>query len=129
MATTKYTVFANDEARATRSAKPKAVELALALRNDERVDVRVETGAGTVVFEAKAPKRIRMSKPYTRVVELPEGIEVPEGFRVAYHRPRRKVAVLHDVHEGYRLLHTGTGELSENVFATTREAGQAMLSL
>ena len=127
MATTRYAVTGSEK---TFSKKAQAVEAATEIRNDEKIAVEVTTvPAGTVVFALAAPRKIKMSKPYTRTVELPEGVEVPEGFRVAYHRPRRKVAVLHDVHEGYRLLNTATSELSEDVFGTTREAGQAMLSI
>lgn len=129
MASTKYNVFAADEVREVKSKRQVAIDLATAIRKDERVAVRVETENGKVVFEAAAPKRIKMSPPYTRVVSLPEDVEVPDGFRVAYHRPRRKVAVLHDVHEGYRLLNTETSELSEEVFETTRDCGAAMKTL
>lgn len=129
MANTTYTIIAGGESKGTKSKKTQAVALATELRNELKVDVQVQTGAGTVVFELKAPKKIKMSKPYTRVVSLPEGVEVPDGFRVAYFRPRRKVAVLHDIHEGYRLLSTATGELSEDVYETTRDCGKAMLEV
>jgi hypothetical protein len=129
MATTTYTVRANGEDIATRSNKAKAVELATAHRNDNAVDVQVVTGAGKEVFSMKAPKRIRMSKPYTRVVDVPEGVTIPEGLRPAYHRPRRNALVLHDFEEGYRILNTKTGKLVKGNFPTSRAVGQAMLSL
>jgi hypothetical protein len=134
MASTTYTILAEvDGVESVSTAgitkKAKAVELATELRNESKVSVKVQTSSGTVVFELKAPKKIKMSKPYTRVAQLPEGVEVPEGFRVAYFRPRRKVAVLHDIHEGYRLFRTATSELSEEVYETTRDAGKAMLAV
>ena len=132
MASTKYNLFVGDEAeaRATKSKRAQAVELADSIRKEEGVAVRVVTEAGKVVHEAAAPRKINMSRPYTRVVDLPEGVVVPDGFRVCYHRPRRQSALLHDAEAGeYRILNTKTGKLRKGIFATTREGGKAMLAL
>lgn len=128
MATTTYTVFAGDTEVGTKSKKATAVELARKARDEHKAAVRVVTQTGSVVFEAAAPKKIKMSPPYTRVVDLPEGVEAPDGMRVAYVRPRRKAAVLHDAEAGeYRILDLATGKLRKDTFATTRDAGKALL--
>lgn len=128
MATTTYTIVAGEFTVGTRSNKAKAIELAVAHRDAEKVAVQVVTSKGTVVFEQAAPKKIKMSPKYTRTVELPEGVSVPEGMRVAYFRPRRGAAVLHDAESGdYRILDTKTGKLRGPVFETTRAAGKALV--
>lgn len=124
--TTKYTVFVNDVAlEGTKSKKQTAVDLARAERKAQQAAVRVETQAGNVVFEMPAPKKIKMSPQYTRVVDLPEGVEVPDGKRVAYFRPRRNGAILHDG-EVYTILNVTTGEELDEVFETTRDAGNRL---
>lgn len=120
---TKYTINAGTT---TFSKKAVAIDAALAIRNDERIDVVVTTDKGTVVFEAKAPKKIRMSKPYTRVVDLPADFEAPEGFRVCYTRPRKGLAVLHNFDEDYRILNLKTGKILPEIYPTTRAAGRAL---
>lgn len=122
---TKYTVFVNDVAlEGTKSKRQTAVDLARAERKAQNAAVRVETDKGTVVFEMPAPKKIKMSPQYTRVVDLPEGVKVPEGKRVAYFRPRRNGAILHDAETGeYSILNVTTGEELDEVFETTRDAG------
>lgn len=123
MATTTYKIFANDELVGTKSKKQTATELAKAERKARNAGVRVETGTGTVVFEMAAPKKIKMTPKYQRVQDLPEGVTVPDGFRVAYVRPRRNGAILHNPEEGYRIMALDSGELLEDEFETTREAG------
>ncbi len=128
---TEYTVLVNGEAQEkTFSKKAKAVEAAEAARKAEkRATVQVVTGAGTVVFELKGPKKIRMSKPYTRTVELPEGFIVPEGLRPAYTRARKNLVILHDPTggeegEGSYSVHNGaTNETLVSGLATTRDSG------
>lgn len=125
MATTKYSVFVGDEAQAreTRSKRQVAVDLATELRNSERADVRVVTDRGTEVFAMKAPKKIRMSRPFTRVVTLPEGAIIPEGHRVAYDRSRKNLAITHSPEEGYAVVRFTDGTVLADELATTREAG------
>lgn len=124
--TTTYTIFAGDVEVGTKSKKSTAVDLARQARAERGVDVRVVTQAGTEVFVLAAPKKIKMSPPYTRVVDLPEGVVVPDGMRVAYFRPRRNAAVLHDGEE-YFILDTASNELRDETFATTRDAGKALV--
>lgn len=124
MATTTYTIFANDEVRDTKSKKSVAVELATKIRREEKLPTRVETQTGTVVFEAKARKPQKKTKPYTRVVALPEGVEVPEGKRVAYTRGRKNAAILHDAEEQlYTVFDYVKGE-ELATFDTTRQCGR-----
>lgn len=130
MATTTYHVFALDadgnetQEIGTKSKKATAVEAARDFRRESGEGVVVKTNAGTEVFKQLAKKHIKMSPKYTRVVELPEGFEVPEGMRAAYVRPRRNGVILHDAETGeYRIQKLDTGELLDEVFEVTREAG------
>lgn len=111
----------------TKSKKATAVELARDTRA-EGVGVRVETNAGTVVFELAAPKKINMSKPYTRVVDLPEGAKIPAGARVAYTRNRKNAAIVHlpEAAEGkqYAVVNFVTGKFLAKSLPTTRACGR-----
>jgi hypothetical protein len=131
MATTKYNVLANGEIVTTKVKKTEAIEFATAHRNEHRVAVEVITTKGTPVFHLEAPKKIKMSPRYSRVVELPKGVHPPKGKRVGYYRPRVGLAVLHDPKaetEPYSLFDVTVGvELPER-FATTRDAGQMMVA-
>lgn len=128
MATTTYSVTGLEK---TFSKKSKAVEAAEANRGDAPVEVT--TGTGTVVHTVPPFKSIKMSPRYTRVAELPEGVEVPDGLRVAYVRARKNVALLHDPNaesdEHYVFFDYVKGEMLEDRFRTTREAGQAFKAL
>lgn len=133
MATTTYTVFANDIALdATFTKKAKAVDAANAARDEQRVAVRVETGSGTVVHDVAAPKKIKMSKPYTRAVGVAEDVaEQIDGKRVAYKRGRAgaQFALLDANWTGegngtYSIWDIDRGETVEVEIATTREAGR-----
>lgn len=129
MATTTYHVFAinaegTETELATKSKKATAVEVAREHRKATGEGVRVRTSTGTVVHEQFAKKSIKMSPKYTRTVELPEGFQVPEGMRPAYVRPRRNGVILHDAESGeYRIQKLDTGELLDETFEVTREAG------
>lgn len=130
MATTTYHIFSLDAEGnevseiGHKSKKATAVDAARAHRKESGEGVRVKTNAGTTVFEQNAKKTIKMSPRYTRVVELPEGVQAPNGLRVAYVRPRRNGAVLHDAEaQEYRILNLATGEVLDEVFETTRDAG------
>ena len=133
MASTTYEIFAGGESKGTKSKKATAVEFARELRDELKVAVEVKTSTGNTVFELAAPKKIKMSPRYTRTVELPEGVAVPAGQRVAYFRPRVGLALLHDpaAAEGkqYSFLNTKTGKVLKQRFATTREAGQAFVTV
>lgn len=126
MATTTYAVFANGEQIATASKKSVAIEKARAARDENRVDVAVVTGAGTEVFALAAPKKIKMSAPYTREVAVDaENVEYINGKRVAYKRTRVGFALLDSGRGAYEIWdlerHVTMGEVE---VATTREAGR-----
>lgn len=129
MATTIYHVLAidsegNERELGTKSKKQTAVELARAERKQTGDHVVVRTDAGHVAFEQKAKKAIKMSPKYTRLVDLPENVTVPEGLRPCYVRPRRNGAILHDAESGeYRIMRLSDGELLDETFEVTREAG------
>lgn len=137
MATTTYTVFTVDAegvetAFGHKAKKAAALELAQATRNEQNLAVKVVTQAGTVVAEIAAPKKIKMSPRYSRVVELPEGVVVPEGMRVAYFRPRVGLALLHNAEapkdEAYAVLDVKIGALAPERFATTRQGGAFLVA-
>lgn len=128
MATTTYHIFKQtvegEVEVATKSKRATAIELATAIRRDEKVGTRVATGAGTVVFEAKARKPQKKTKPYTRVVGLPEGFEVPEGKRVAYLRTQKGAAILHDAEEQLYTVFSYVEGKELATFDTTRQCGR-----
>lgn len=128
MATTTYnisvqTIEGDFEQVESRSKRDKAIEVAQALRSERKATVQVHTGNGTLVFEQKARKPQRKTKPYTRVVELPEGFTVPEGKRVAYTRARKGCAILHDFEEQYWVYDLKSNEVLAS-FGTTRQCGR-----
>lgn len=135
MATTRYTVFTTDTEGnrsevGTKSKKAQAVELAQATRDETGLRASVETGTGNEVFAVEAPRKINMSPRYTRTVEVPEGLEVPEGSVLRYARPRRNAGVLHfpeaEKGEQWAVIDLTTGRVLKDRFATTRDAGQRM---
>lgn len=128
MATTTYAITAqNDEGEfdviATKSKKATAIAFAQEFRADNKVTTRVTTSAGTLVFEQKARKPQKRTKPYTRVVDLPEGFVVPKGKRVAYTRLRKGCAILHDFDEQYWVYDLATSDVLAS-FGTTRQCGR-----
>lgn len=131
MATTQYTILKGatlDELAevGTKSKRDAAIKLAEEIRKSEKLSVRVVTGAGTVVLELKARKPQKKTKPYTRVVELPEGFEVPANERVAYTRSRKGCAITHEFAEDggtYRVRDLKSGEVLAH-FDTTRQCGR-----
>lgn len=126
--TTTYTIKAQTvegdfEDRAIKGKKDVAIALATKIRQDEKVTTQVWTSGGTLVFEMKARKPQKKTKPYTRVVDLPEGFEVPEGKRVAYLRTRKGAAILHDFDEQYWVYNLVTNSVMGS-FSTTRQCGR-----
>jgi hypothetical protein len=127
--TTAYTVFVNDEALEGKpvAKKAKAVELAeAAAKSDKRANVQVRTAAGNVVHDIKGRKTIKMSRPYTRVVNLPDDAVIPDGVRVAYTRNRKGLAIVHDfgMEDGpYQVVNFVTGAVLASELETTRDAG------
>lgn len=128
MASTKYTVFVNDvELEGSFSKKDKGIAAAeAAAKADKRAHVELRTASGTTVHEIKGVKTIKMSPPYTRVVNLPEGVVIPEGVRVAYTRNRKNLAIVHDfgMEDGpYQVVRYTDGEVLASELETTRDAG------
>lgn len=123
MATTKYVVRVGDEVLATKSKKAQAIELGQAEAKARKTLVTVETSNGTVVAELKARKQQVKTTPYTRVETLPEDFTVPEGFRVAYKRARKSLAIVHNGETGeYRVINAKGKALAKGL-PTTRAAG------
>lgn len=115
----------------SRSAKPAAIALADALAKEHKATLTVTTDAGTVVHTAKARKAQvstpRLSRVDSRELELGEGVALPEGWDVAYARPRASLVTLRQVtDEGAEYLvfdvTTGASADAEN----TRDAGRIM---
>lgn len=128
MATTTYQIFKGAtleelELVTTKSKKSVAIEIAAAIRTDEKLSVRVVTSGGTVVAEMKARKPQKKTKPYTRVVDLPEGYVVPEGERVAYTRLRKGCAITHTWDDAYRVRDLKSNAVL-GMFGTTRDCGR-----
>lgn len=123
---TKYFILQGDFSSITdvKGKKQAAIDLALAIRAEQKTSVLVVTGAGTVVTHVKARKPQIKTKPYTRVVSLPEGFVAPEGQRVAYLRGRKNAAIMHDAEDmTYTVRRFTTGEVL-GVFETTRQCGR-----
>lgn len=127
MSSTMYEIVVGHEVRDRCSRKSKAVLTASKLRLKERADVEVVTNHGTVVWERLAPKHINQSPKYSRTVRLPAGVTPPRGLRVAYVRPRRNGAIVHDAVSGiYRIMRLDTGEFLTEEFPTTTQAGERL---
>lgn len=135
MSNTTYTVFADSVATDfTRSKKDKAVaEAVRLLKAKSAVKVEVRTQTDTVVFADKRRNVTKVTKPFTKVIELPEDLQnaVPEGYAPAYARYRNGAVVLRrevDIEEDdsrYAVL--SVAELKIVGYAeTTRDAGAIM---
>lgn len=123
MATTKYLVKNGDEVVATKSKKAQAVELAQATAKELKTTITVVTSNGTEVGVFKARKEQVKTTPYTRVQALPDDFRVPEGFRVAYNRARKNIAIVHNGETGeYRVINARGKALAKGL-TTTRDAG------
>lgn len=121
---------------ATKAKKSDAIAIADKERADSRRTVRVHTDKGTLVHEVKGVRPMKSTKRYSRVVELPEGFEVPEGARPAYLRKRHDALILaFDPAEGsdekveYAVQRLSTGKVYKQRFAKTRDAGQFVLGI
>lgn len=124
--TTQYLVIAGSNLAEVKNKKSAATAVALQLRNELGVDVLVSTAKGNVVFEMAAPKKIKMSKPYTRVVPVPaEVAETINGKRVAYKRTRVGFALLDAARGDYSIFDlVNRVEVGVIDVKTTREAGR-----
>lgn len=118
---------------ATKAKKSDAIALADAERASSRRTVTVTTEKGTEVYVVQGVRPMKSTPRYSRVVPVPEGVVVPNGMRVAYNRHKHNALILHDAdapkEEQYAILTTADSVLLEERFATTRDAGQAVLAL
>lgn len=140
MATTTYTILKqNVEGEFlpvdSKSKKSTALAAGQAIRDNEKVSVRVVTSGGATVLELKARKPQRKTRPYTRDVadelvvwqtkgELPEDFQIPEGKRVAYTRRQKGCAILHDFEEQYWVVSLANANEILGTFSTTRQCGR-----
>jgi hypothetical protein len=123
MATTKYFLVAgNKTVTEVLTSKPKAE----AAFNEAPRPSTVVTASGKVVFESTAKRTINMSKPYTRVVPVPdEVVETIDGDRVAYKRTRAGFALLDSGRGDYRVWDLVLNREHEGVeVETTRDFGR-----
>lgn len=118
---------------ATKSKKSDAIALANADRDKNRRTVTVRTDKGTEVHVVKGVRPMKSTPRYSRTVELPEGFELPEGARPAYLRKKHDsliVAFDNDEKDArYGIVRLSSGELLEQRFAKTREAGAHVLTI
>lgn len=128
MASTRYVLTIGTEVQEqTFSKKTDAVAAAEAARSETRQSVSVATEAGTEVFSLKGVRPMKRTPQYTRLEDLPEGFEIPEGLRPAYTRRRKNLVIMHDpnAEEGAYSVHNFvTGEVLTDGLDTTRDAGQ-----
>jgi hypothetical protein len=130
---TTYTVLdANDTVVKTGIAKKaNAVTAANEGRSATRKTHRVVTNNGTEVYVVKGVRGMKIVPAYSRTVDLPEGFEIPEGTRPAYLRKRHDALILAEG-EGrettYSVIRLSTGEVADEAFDTTREAGKFVLT-
>lgn len=90
MSNTQYTVTVDGEQAATKSKKDAAVTVAETLFAEHNSEARVAviTAAGTEVHAIEPKTKQVHVKPWTREAENKLGIDVPEGYTVAYTRNR-----------------------------------------
>ncbi len=117
-----------------KSNKAKAIEIAEAERAESRRTVQVHTDKGTLVHEVKGVRPMASTPRYSKIVEMPEGVEVPEGARPAYLRLKHDAVIVafdgeEDKTKRYGVVRVSTGKLQKARFAKTRDAGQFVLTL
>lgn len=124
-----YRVVLEDTVLFETESRREAIRKANRAHLRSREPVTVVDGQGKTVFYKPARKQINQIPKYTRVVNLPAGLEVPKGMRVAYVRPRYNGAILHDPDSGnYAVMELTTGRLLKQRFKTTSEAGNRVVS-
>lgn len=120
---TSYIVKNGDTVVGTKSKKAQAEALAQSTAKELKTTITVVTSNGTEVGTFKARKAQVKTTPYTRVEQLPEDFKVPEGFRVAYRRARKAIAIAHNAETGeYRVINAKGHALAKGL-ETTRDAG------
>lgn len=135
---TAYTVHVDGVATDfTRTTKATAVtEAERRLTAKEGFKVEVVTQTGTVVFTAARRKAAKVTKPFTKVVEVAPEVAalVPEGYATAYERPRngtvvlRREADIEDDDSRYAVLDVVAKAIA-GYAETTRGAGKIMKNL
>lgn len=135
---TAYTVRVDgvdtDFTRTTKATAVTEAERRLTAREGYKVEVVTQTGA--VVFTVARRKVTKVTKPFTKVVEVAPEVAalVPEGYATAYERPRngtvvlRREADIEDDDSRYAVLDTVAKAIA-GYAETTRGAGQIMKSL
>ena len=135
---TAYTVRVDgvdtDFVRTTKATAVTEAERRLSAKEGYKVEVVTQTG--TVVFTAARRKVTKVTKPFTKVIEVSPEIAalVPEGYATVYERPRNGTVVLRreaDIEEDdsrYAVLDTVAKAIA-GYAETTRGAGQIMKAL
>jgi hypothetical protein len=135
---TTYTVHvdgvATDFTRTTKATVVTEAERRLSAKEGFKVEVVTQTGV--VVFTAARRKVTKMTKPFTKTVEVSPEVAalIPEGYAAAYERPRNGTVVLRrevDLEEDdsrYAVLDTVAKAIS-GYAETTRGAGKIMKAL
>ena len=134
----KYIVSVQDQSGeftevGSKGKKDKALELAQATRDETRRTVQVHTDKGTLVEEIKGVRPMKSTPRFSKVVDMPEGVEVPEGARPAYLRLKHDAVIVAfddaEKDDRYGVVRVSTGKLLKQRFGKTRDAGQFVLTL
>ena len=117
----------------SKAKKGDAIALADADRASSRRTNIVRTHTGTVVHEVKGVRPMRITPRFSKLVEMPEGVEVPEGARPAYLRLKHDAVIVAfddaEKDDRYGVVRVSTGKLLKQRFGKTRDAGQFVLTL
>lgn len=112
----------------SKAKKSDAIALAEADRAENRRTTIVRTHTGTQVHEVKGVRPMASTPRFSKVVEVPEGIEIPEGARPAYLRLKHDAILVHfadaEKEKQYGVVRVSTNKLLKNRFARTRDAGR-----
>lgn len=118
----------------SKAKKADAIALAESDRASSRRTNIVRTHTGTEVHRVEGVRPMKSTPRFSKVVEMPEGVEVPEGARAAYLRLRHDAVIVafdneEDKSKRYGVVRVSTGKLQKQRFAKTREAGAFVLTL
>jgi hypothetical protein len=136
--TTTYALIVDDVVTDfVRTAKQPVIhEANLRIAAKKGFKAQVVTSGGKIVHTVARRKITKHTKPFTKVIDLPEALAalVPEGYAAAYRRPRNAAIVLrreNDIPEDdsrYGVIDEIAGEFA-GFAETTRDAGQLMKAL
>lgn len=118
----------------SKAKKADAITLAETDRAETRRTTIVRTHTGTEVHRVAGVRPMKSTPRFSKVVEMPEGVEVPEGARPAYLRLKHDAVIVafddeEDKDKRYGVVRVSTGKLQARRFARTRDAGQFVLTL